>query len=792
MGVFVYRGPLAPDSPLFRGREAELARLTRLCQGEVQAYATVYGGRQAGKTSLLLRLATRLPEPVHTCRVDFQGIPGATTRQVYTYLAQRVAQGLLSQAKAPQVNDAPGLIEFLCQAIDQPEIGRFVLLLEELGALPQPSREDLAHVLRSMFTNRFDPSCRPLARLMVVLAGGVEMYELAATQVSPLQNICEPIYLSDLSEGEAVGLVAGVLTELGLPRIEAEALGRAIYTQVAGHPYLTQRLGGALEAGLAAGESLAPAHVDSAVEQLLSGDPLLHHLRRALTEQDLLAASKTLLDGRLRFSRLDEEMARLELLGLAREADGCWVVRNRLLAKALQDWVTASPDQAQPSGDLAEGPAASKPIRVFISSTWEDLQPEREAVEEALHRMQDTAFAGMEYFGSRPETPKEVSLAEVDRSDVYIGIFAHRYGSGITEAEYLRARERGLPCLIYLKDDSVPVPPAHIERDAAKVAKLEALKRELKGHHTLSFFKSPDQLATQVVADLHNLLKSAPTVRSEEPPQPGPKYQITITDGRGVVIGDQAQVSQQFGAPALSQWSEPDLLRLQHLADNIRQDLALLKDYEDALRYEDDPRRRAKYRREIEQLRESADRYRQEYDELQAQVTGEPSVAMQDIAAQLRQMDTKLNALLAGQAAIRDDLSDLRQAVLARFDAGERTIIAAVVEQLDQSQLATVQAVLDAIETVHVPESELQETLTAVQCALSEIRQQEIALSDPTLVSEATRLSEVVDAPKLDVKHKLKVTAPIIPLILSYEGKVELGSGLNLEAAWQRLVQSAR
>ena len=84
-------------------------------------------------------------------------------------------------------------------------------------------------------------------------------------------------------------------------------------------------------------------------------------------------------------------------------------------------------------------------VRVFISSTWEDLQPEREAVEKALHRMQNTAFAGMEYFGSRSETPKEISLAEVDRSDIYIGIFAHRYGSGITEAEYRRARQRGLP-----------------------------------------------------------------------------------------------------------------------------------------------------------------------------------------------------------------------------------------------------------------------------------------------------------------------------------------------------------
>jgi hypothetical protein len=47
---------LGPESPLFRGRQAELARLLRFCNGEVTAYIALYGGRQNGKTSLLLRL----------------------------------------------------------------------------------------------------------------------------------------------------------------------------------------------------------------------------------------------------------------------------------------------------------------------------------------------------------------------------------------------------------------------------------------------------------------------------------------------------------------------------------------------------------------------------------------------------------------------------------------------------------------------------------------------------------------------------------------------------------------
>jgi hypothetical protein len=144
------------------------------------------------------------------------------------------------------------------------------------------------------------------------------------------------------------------------------------------------------------------------------------------------------------------------------------------------------------------------PLKVFISSTWQDLQPERQAVENAILRMRDTDFAGMEYFGSRTETPRDVSLMEVEQCNLYIGIFARRYGSGITEAEYRRAIARNVPCLIYIKDDSVSVPPEFVESDPVKAAKLDALVRELKSKHVVSFFENPDQLATQVVADLHS------------------------------------------------------------------------------------------------------------------------------------------------------------------------------------------------------------------------------------------------------------------------------------------------
>jgi hypothetical protein len=224
-------------------------------------------------------------------------------------------------------------------------------------------------------------------------------------------------------------------------------------------------------------------------------------------------------------------------------------------------------------------------------------------------------------------------------------------------------------------------------------------------------------------------------------------------------------------------------LRLQHLEDNIKQDLALLKKYEDALRYEDDPRRNTKYSREIEQLRESATRYQQEYDNLRVQITGEPTPQMQDVAIQIEQINSKLNRLSAGQKAIYENINHLHQGLLYRYKVSEQHIISVITEQLNQAQIGTVSSVLEALEADKISEFETQQLLEGTQQMLAVLNQRNIILPGQQEVTEA------IKTPELDTKHKLKITIPIIPLILDYEGEVELGTGLNLKAAWQKLVQ---
>jgi len=57
---FTYTGALRLDHPLFRGRDRELARLEQAALGNLDSFLLIYGGRQNGKTTLLLRLEARL------------------------------------------------------------------------------------------------------------------------------------------------------------------------------------------------------------------------------------------------------------------------------------------------------------------------------------------------------------------------------------------------------------------------------------------------------------------------------------------------------------------------------------------------------------------------------------------------------------------------------------------------------------------------------------------------------------------------------------------------------------
>lgn len=161
---------------------------------------------------------------------------------------------------------------------------------------------------------------------------------------------------------------------------------------------------------------------------------------------------------------------------------------------------------------------AEQPI-VMISSTARDLPEYRSQVMDACMRASMTPKM-MEHLPAQDTDAIDASLAMVDEADVYLGIFAHRYGYipkdhdiSITQMEYERAKERNIPRLIFLMSDDVPVLPKDVDKgDAA--AKLEALKKELKKELVVDFFKNPEDIRGLA---LHALIESREKLEASDP-----------------------------------------------------------------------------------------------------------------------------------------------------------------------------------------------------------------------------------------------------------------------------------
>jgi|SRR5215467_5946303 len=83
-------------------------------------------------------------------------------------------------------------------------------------------------------------------------------------------------------------------------------------------------------------------------------------------------------------------------------------------------------------------------FQVFISSTYRDLEQERQKVLQAVLEMK--AFpSGMELFPSADDEQWEFIKGEIDSSDYYIVIVAGKYGSLAPDGSVSRRRNTTMP-----------------------------------------------------------------------------------------------------------------------------------------------------------------------------------------------------------------------------------------------------------------------------------------------------------------------------------------------------------
>ncbi len=149
-------------------------------------------------------------------------------------------------------------------------------------------------------------------------------------------------------------------------------------------------------------------------------------------------------------------------------------------------------------------------MRIFISSTFVDLRPEREAAAEALRRSQLVPW-GMELFVSEPSSPLDVCLEQLRLSDAVVLIIGFKAGSLIpdspgltyTGAEFQVAQQLGRPVFAFFKTEGGS--PVNKETDPAKKKALDEFRDAVKSANiTPAYFDSPDRVQTELLLAMGN------------------------------------------------------------------------------------------------------------------------------------------------------------------------------------------------------------------------------------------------------------------------------------------------
>ena len=195
-------------------------------------------------------------------------------------------------------------------------------------------------------------------------------------------------------------------------------------------------------------------------------------------------------------------------------------------------------------------------MRVFLSSTYLDLIEYRKVVTIAL-RKQGHDVLQMEVFGATPEEPAEVAKSEINKCDLFVGIYAYRYGAipkgsdiSITEEEYWHAKNKAKPIFCFCVDENFPWPPKMIDKEVNTVKKLSEFRNKILSEKTVDFFTTPDNLSSVIVAAIGKHVHSLQAQISIPRPPTSTLPSITYFFGRE----DELRVIAEAITPERRTW----------------------------------------------------------------------------------------------------------------------------------------------------------------------------------------------------------------------------------------------
>ncbi|HRI60892.1 MAG TPA: DUF4062 domain-containing protein, partial [Saprospiraceae bacterium] len=201
--------------------------------------------------------------------------------------------------------------------------------------------------------------------------------------------------------------------------------------------------------------------------------------------------------------------------------------------------------------------ATTQVKKAMISSTVRDLPDHRKHVMEACQRQ--TLFPlMMENLPASDAEAISVSLKMVDEAEIYVGVFAFRYGYvpktgnpqqiSVTEMEYDHAKKNGKTCLIFIMDKTHPISFDQVEM-GENAEKLKVFKEKLEKENIVNHFKSPDDLRALVINSLAHWHQAQGKSEYQfhyvheltQPPEPYIAHPYVLSQAKGL-IGRQPEL----------------------------------------------------------------------------------------------------------------------------------------------------------------------------------------------------------------------------------------------------------
>lgn len=157
----------------------------------------------------------------------------------------------------------------------------------------------------------------------------------------------------------------------------------------------------------------------------------------------------------------------------------------------------------------------STKYQVFISSTYSDLEDERDSIIKAILEMYHIPI-GMEMFSAEDEDQWEIIRRTIEVSDYYILVLGLRYGSktsegiSFTQKEYEYALEKKIPVLAFVMDEMVSLSKDKRDNELTEINAFRELV--LKNSKMAQFWSSKEELIKNVSISLMKQIMQKPGI----------------------------------------------------------------------------------------------------------------------------------------------------------------------------------------------------------------------------------------------------------------------------------------